>query len=178
VVLGRAEEEDELLRTRRDWLVGVDTGRVALVLQFAHGSRKFDTVLEPGTMAEGEICFWPGANPQRALVVEGLSSGVTVDRLPGHEDLEAFLDRVSAEVARDPWVRRSGGALRQVVPMVQKDGWWLRDRRGRGLPVEMDEPWTLLAISGGHPVDVAVEWDHRNLRPLAAVAAGLYQELR
>jgi hypothetical protein len=178
VVLGRAEEEDELLRTRRDWLAGVDSGRVALVLQFAHGTRGFDTVLDPGTMAEGELCFWPGANPQRALVVEGLSSGVAVGSLPGHEDIEAFLDRVSAEIARDPWARRSGGALRQVIPLVRKDEWWLRDRRGRGLRLQMDQPWTLLAISGGHPVDVAVEWDRRSLRPLAVVANGVYQELR
>jgi len=177
VVLGRAEEEDELLRTRRDWLAGLDGGRIALLLQFAHGSRRFETRLDPGTTLEGELCFWPGSNPQRVLVVEGRGSEVTVDRLPGSEDVDAFLDRVSAEVARDPWARRFGGALRQVVPVLGEDGWWLRDRRGLGLPFQSDHCWNLLAISGGHPVDVAVEWDHRFLAPLAVVADGVFQEL-
>ncbi|MBW2256196.1 MAG: SWIM zinc finger family protein [Deltaproteobacteria bacterium] len=178
VVLGCVEEEDELLRTRRDWLAGLDTGRIALVLQFAHGSRRFDTKLDPGTMVEGELCFWPGANPQRALLVEGQSSGVTVGDLPGHEDIDGLLDRVSTELGRDPWAHRFGGALRQVVPVFWKDEWWLRDHHGRALAFRSDHPWSLLALSGGHPVDVAVEWDHRFLSPLAVVADGVYQVLR
>jgi hypothetical protein len=34
--------------------------------------------------------------------------------------------------------------------------------------------WLLLALSGGHPVDVAGEWDGAAILPLGVVADGAY----
>ena len=39
------------------------------------------------------------------------------------------------------------------------------------------ETWTLAAISGGHPVVLAGEWDGTELLPLAAIVDGRYEPL-
>ncbi len=51
-------------------------------------------------------------------------------------------------------------------------GWLLRDRLGQALPLAADTAavwgWHLLAVGGGHPLDLVVEWDGFDVVPLAA----------
>ena len=39
------------------------------------------------------------------------------------------------------------------------------------------EHWALLALAGGHPVDLAGEWDGHALLPLGLVVCGQYHDL-
>ena len=49
------------------------------------------------------------------------------------------------------------------------DRWHLTDQAGNALPLASRESlWTLLAISGGHPVTVAGEWHPDGLLALTA----------
>jgi hypothetical protein len=54
-----------------------------------------------------------------------------------------------------------------VTPTANGATWYVRDGSGKGLPLAESRPWKLLALSGGHPVDLAGEWDGEALRPLA-----------
>jgi len=51
--------------------------------------------------------------------------------------------------------------------------WLLRDRAGQALPLAAGVGerwgWSLLAVSGGLPLDIAAEWDGFELTPLAAM---------
>ncbi|WP_041938716.1 MULTISPECIES: SWIM zinc finger family protein [Frankia] len=53
--------------------------------------------------------------------------------------------------------------------------WLLRDRAGQALALTADAGarwgWHLLALGGGHPLDLGVEWDGFELVPLAAMAS-------
>ncbi|WP_018637607.1 SWIM zinc finger family protein [Parafrankia elaeagni] len=61
--------------------------------------------------------------------------------------------------------RRSSG--------VESAGWLLRDSAGQALPLAGDAAarwgWWLLAVGGGHPLDLVVEWDSFDITPLSAV---------
>lgn len=177
-VVGQSLEEEERLKVQRNWLVGASTGRQALVLQFAVGAAPFATMLLPGTSFDGDLVFYPSALPLRALIRERRGSPSPLDRFPAAASIDALLDGWSAALARLPWLDRYPAVLRSVVPVPDEGSpWRLRDAAGVQLPLVRGDHWLLLALSGGHPVDVAGEWDGTSILPLGVVADGAYRVL-
>ncbi len=70
VVLGRAVEQEAGLKAQRTWILGRRTGRMALLLQFAHGASPLDGSLIPGVEVDGGLVYYPAALPMRALLRE------------------------------------------------------------------------------------------------------------
>ena len=172
VVVGQRIELDERFRSQRTWLVGVRSRREALVLQFAAGTATFGETFVPGTHGEAVLAFWPGAIPRRALVHERKGAVTPWEaRLPGHWTIDAFLAQVANDLARQPWGRLRACVLCDVVPTRHADSWMLIDSAGKAVPVWHPDWWPVLAISGGHPIDVAGEWNGEMLSPLFASTA-------
>jgi hypothetical protein len=181
IVLGQRTEVEGRLTVRHTWLLGEDTRRYALVLQFAASGSPFAEGFVSGTAWKSELAFYPGAFPLRAIVRSRAGGETRVKRLPGHETIEAFLDHASQATALQPWLERLPTALSGVVPLLDgrlEGGRWLvRDRAGEALPLAGGEHWTLLALSGGQPVNLAAEWYGEGLIPLGVVAGGTYRVL-
>ncbi|MBE1585652.1 SWIM zinc finger family protein [Nonomuraea angiospora] len=170
-VLGRRDEEQDRLTSRRVWLRGRRSGRAALVLSFAPQGQPLDASLVTGTTIEADLTFYPGAAPLRALVAArhdrgtddavryGSGAGGFVGGTPPGVSPEEALDEVAGVLGEDPWTESWPLVLAGVVPG--------RDSIG-GLPLHRAarDPWRLIAVSGGRPVTVAVEWTPRGLRPL------------
>ena len=55
--------------------------------------------------------------------------------------------------------------------------WRLRDNTGEALPLAKGDYWHALALGGGEPCDVVVEWNGRELQPLGMTVRGLYRTL-
>jgi hypothetical protein len=180
IVLGQRTVEEGRLKVRRTWLLGGETRRYALILQFAAAGAPFAEGFVSGTAVRGELAFYPGAYPLRAVVRSRSAGGNRVEKLPGHKTVEAFLDHSSRVTARQPWLERLPATLEGVVLLL--DGgpnggrWLVRDRAGEALPLAGGEHWALLSLSGGRPVDLAAEWDGEKLLPLG-VADGTYRIL-
>jgi hypothetical protein len=51
------------------------------------------------------------------------------------------------------------------------------DDEGRSLPLGGSAGWHLLALSGGHALDLFGEWDGHRFWPLAAFAGGTFVHL-
>ncbi len=180
VVLGARTAEEDRLRVRRTWLRGEDTGRTALLLAFAAGGQPLEPGPAPGTRLAASLAFFPGAHPVRALVAERTGDPQPVAAIPGHASLHGALGDWAAALARNPWTEQLTLPLRGVVPVREGARWLLRDADGAGLPLAPaadDAAWTLLALGGDGPVDVACEWDGAALLPLAAVAEGRFHVL-
>ncbi|MDQ3184379.1 MAG: SWIM zinc finger family protein [Actinomycetota bacterium] len=180
IVLGQRTVDEGRLKIRRTWLVG-DPRRYALILQFAATGAPFAEGFVSGTMIRGELAFYPGAYPLRAIVRSRTGGGARAEKLPGHGTVEAFLDHASTATARQPWLERLPAVLEGVVPVFDggPDGgrWLVRDSDGGALPFAGGEHWTLLSLSGARPVDLAAEWDGETLLPLGVVAGGTYRIL-
>ena len=59
-VVGQRSELEERLRVRRTWLIGRETGRPALLLDFAHMSQPVAEVpIPPGTAIDADLAFFP-----------------------------------------------------------------------------------------------------------------------
>ncbi|MEV5889329.1 SWIM zinc finger family protein [Nonomuraea fuscirosea] len=194
-VLGRRDEQQDRLTARRVWLRGRRTGRPALILSFAPQGQALDASLVTGTTIDADLTYYPGAAPLRALVatrhgiltppartpapdttpsrhtpskatpskatpsqVESSGDARLWDVPPGVSADEA-LDEVARALAEDPWTESWPLVLAGAVPGRTEIGglpWHPRSR----------DPWRLIAVSGGWPLTVAVEWTPQGLRPL------------
>jgi hypothetical protein len=178
IVLGQRTEDEGRLRARRTWLLGADTLRYALILQFAASGTPFAESFISGTVVEGELAFYPGAYPLRAVVRSRAGAATRTEELPGHGTVEAFLDHTSTVTAGQPWLERLPVTLEAVVPLLDEGRWLVRDRDGEALPLTGGDHWSLLSLSGGHPVDLAAEWDGEMLLPLGVVARGTHRMIQ
>lgn len=159
-VLALRDEDQDPLVVRRVWLHGHDTGRPALILTFTPPGQRPDDSLVPGTVIDAALAFYPGAAPLRALVTEAEPT----DRpAPAGVSVAEGLREVGRMLAADPWVESWPLVLRDVVPGAGTLG---------GLPLHPRDrdPWRLIAVAGGRPVTVAVEWTPAGVRPLATWA--------
>ncbi|NRQ40502.1 SWIM zinc finger family protein, partial [Nonomuraea sp. NN258] len=166
-VLGRRDEEQDRLTSRRVWLRGRATGRAALILSFAPPGQPLDASLVTGTTIDADLTFYPGAAPLRALVAARRTpwpddpGGAVPDRagVPPGVSPDDALDEVAEALAGDPWIESWPLVLSGVVPERASLG---------GIPLRpgSHDPWRLLAVSGGRPVTVAAEWTPLGLRPL------------
>ncbi|MEV7969339.1 SWIM zinc finger family protein [Sphaerisporangium sp. NPDC088356] len=182
-VLGRRDEEQDRLVSRRVWLRGRASGRPALVLSFAPAGQALDASLVTGTSIDADLAFYPGGSPLRALVA--VRHGGVPAWPPAGVGVRAALAEVAAALEGDPWLDSWPVVLGPVIPARRGDLWLLADASPRqgaselqgaaddppaveGMPLRPSAglPWRLLAVSGGHAVTVAAEWTPRGLRPL------------
>ncbi|MBT8224811.1 MAG: SWIM zinc finger family protein [Dactylosporangium sp.] len=182
-VVGIREEREEQLRVRRVWLRGERTGRSALLLGFSGPRRspgadpaadadlKTGSDLMPGTRVEADLCFYPGAQPLRALIAHRHRAPLP-GAAPSGTAIDTALDQHAAALARDPWLERWPMVLAEVVPVAGDAAgqWFVAERQGSALPLDLTgtDPWRLVGAAGGSPTTIAAEWSAAGLRPLTA----------
>jgi hypothetical protein len=173
LVAGKIVTEEDSLKAQRTWLLGLESGNVALILQFAYGAQPLDTSLVVGTAFAGKIVYFDSAVPQRALLksrqaVDDDPGGVGTD-LMAYGLIEGALDAYAAALAANPWVERFPMLLGEVTPARSGARWFLRDSDCCALPLAARfDPWPLVAVGGGRPKDVFCEYDGDTLLPLSA----------
>ncbi len=170
-VVGQVVEEEQRLRSRRTWLLGRESGRRALVLDFAAGTAAFEPGPPLGMAFEGEVAFYPSTLPMRALIkVPGepgpISGVMSVDR-----NIEEGLRRYAEAIGANPWTLRTLMVLEQAQFGLAGGEWFVADREGRSLPVRprFGGAWRALSVGGGRPVTLSAEWDGQVLLPLAVL---------
>lgn len=174
MVLGQYEVAEESLRARYCWLLGVQTGRYALLLDYAWGGQAFEQVYDTGAQLHGELVYYPGSWPQRALLRSQAPSQAPLKSLPGVPDLESLCQRYAEAIASNPWLPRIPALLSRVTPAGAPGQWVLIDKAGRCVPCSATEEvaWAIAAQSGGHPIPLFGEWDGEAFTPLSLLADG------
>lgn len=179
LALGSRSGEADGLRYQRTWLHGQNSGRAALLLDFAARNQVLPGHPPVGSEFDGELVFYPSAWPQRALIkTQGNPS--TGDKLPaGHARCAGLQDAYADALAQLPWLERFPALLRAVTPLWRDQRWLLVDADGAGLPLApaCSNAWELLAVSGGQPLDVFAEFDGDSLLPLTYGRDGQLQTL-
>ncbi len=170
-VLGQISGDEEGLQFRRVWLRGSRTKRYALILDFVFGYAGFEEYFKVGGQFEGEMVYYPGKNQLRALKKSSGAVGVGFQAIEGSNTIHSFLEEYADAMAQNPWTNRVPAYFNQVIPIWEEDALWFQDQEDNLLPaIPADvSSWKLLAISGGHPMDVFGEWEDNQFRPLAAI---------
>lgn len=180
LAMGQWVEDGDRVRTQRTWLIGLESRRPALLLNFSAMGAPFGEAPLPGIRQRATLTYYPGAAPVRARMEQRLGEPVVITELPvGYETIEAFLSEIASILGRQPWTDRFLCVLRRATPITLDEGqqWYVRDSEGTALPLLGWDHWRLLALSGGHPVAVAGEWDGVAMRPLGVCCDGRYHPL-
>lgn len=169
LVAGQATVQDEALITRRTWLCSAGDdgeGHTALLLDFAPPGRPLPPPLPTGQTVQAEVCFAPGACPQRGVLREEVPARAPASDLPPGVPLDTLLERHGAALALNPWLERSAHLVGPVW-LLPGEPWRVQDAGG-SLPLGGGERarLTLLAVSGGQPVTLFGEWNGAALTPL------------
>jgi hypothetical protein len=171
LVLAQRTDEEDRIRSRATWLYGQATRRWALLLQFAAGAQGFELTLPAGTCFDGELCFYPGALPLRALIRQQSATAPMLEAPPAF-GFTALLDTHADALARQPFLDSWPALLADVVPDVAAGV--LRDAGGGELALApgFRHGLHLAALSGGHPLPLMGEWDGDAFLPLSCWHAG------
>ncbi|MEU1801104.1 SWIM zinc finger family protein [Streptomyces sp. NPDC019937] len=180
LVLGGQDSEDGKLTTRRIWLRGRTTGRMALLLSFGAAGRSPDPALPPGLVLDADLVYYPGTRPLRAALgtrypptaAAAAAEAPAAAGAPDGGGIDAALAAYGEALSADPWLEDWPVVLSGVTPVPGADGWQLADEAaGTALPVDprclgRTNLWQLTAISGGRPVTVFGTCGHRGITPL------------
>jgi hypothetical protein len=169
LVTGQRVDDEDRIRVQRTWLRGRESGRDALVLHFAAFNQQLDRTFAPGTAFTGELVYFESAFPLRALVRSREEGSPPPASPPACASISQAGEGYAAALAAQPWLEAFPVVLDGLVAFRDGDGWLVRDVEGTAWPVTpaFARGWHLLAVSGGHPVTLAGEWDGRYLLPLA-----------
>jgi len=170
-VLGQHTWPEERLTARRSWLYGQNSGRTALVLEFAFGNQPFATPLLVQSTYAGELAFFPGLLPMRAVPITLTRQANPTSKRPALHSAGTLLDAYATALAHQPWLRELPASLRAVVTRSAAGTWEAYDTEmAATLPLRLPDDargWHLLALSGGQPLALFGEWDGRALRVLS-----------
>jgi hypothetical protein len=172
LVLGQRVEEEDRLRVQRIWLWGMQSGRAALILHFAHAQQPLDASFITGTAPEAELVFFPSAYPLRAIVKQRYGAPATSERISGYAKIIDAHEAFVGAMAANPWLEKIPIPLLGVTPLRRGDVWLVRDAEDRALKIapRFEFGWTMLALSGGQEIDIFGEWDGDHFWPLSAFA--------
>ena len=153
-VIGQAVAVEDRLTVLRTWLIGRETRRPALVLDFAAGGKPLDPSLPPGVVLDAELAFFPGSAPLRALVKERHDAPVPLAALSGGSTIAAAFAAYGSALAKNPWMELYPIILDDVVLQEDDGAWSARDASGAVVPLapRFGRGWHLLALEGGGPL--------------------------
>jgi len=174
-VAAQTIDQEKHLITQKTWLIDGDSGRAAMVLNFAAGGAPLDRSLMVGTEFMGEVVYFPAATELRAIVKSRTASPVSVRNIKGCSVTEA-LETYARALSQSPWLGSQWPmALEAVVPVMHGEGRWvLQDSEGAGVAIDrrFGKTWELRSLSGGQGIQVFGEWNGQELFPMAAMIAG------
>jgi SWIM zinc finger len=165
--VGMVDTAEYRLDTRRVWLYGADSRRWAVIMSFAPPGGPLDDTVLAGYVLHARLHFYPGSGQFRALVGEQTSA--TAGRtMPPAESFTDVRTRFAHLIAADPWAARLPVVI-NAAPVPGPGPWRMRAASGECCEIIdlAEEPWPLLARSGGEPIDVFGEWSARGFRPLS-----------
>ncbi len=175
-VTGQWVDDEGRVRSQRSWVIGRETNRVGLMLQFAPAGQAFAESIVAGTEQEGTIVFYPGTSGQRGKFLKRDQQVSSLrKRPPGSATIEDFLAAVADQIASGPWLQSFGAMLYDVTIVMRDEEWFIRDRAGQSIPLRGRDHWKMMAITGGHPFDLSGEWDGYGLRPLGFITDGTFR---
>lgn len=178
-VLGRRVITEEDLQVQRVWLQGKESKRSALLLNFAHRSQALECLAVPGTQWQGTLVFYPGLYPIRAALKHREQSTAWTEPKAGHPSIEAAIAQYGIAMAQNPWLETFPMLLTAVMPYWEGKTCCLADGAGArvGLDSGFKQEWMLMALSGGHPVQIFGEWNGSTLMPLSLGVQGRWISL-
>lgn len=170
LVLGAHRSDDGRLQQQRTWL-RAPNGTVVVVLDFAGQGQGLATPQLAGALLDTTVARYPGSAPKRAMFVSPIAPLGLATTLGEGGSISEALHQESQAVATSPWRTRHPVMMSGVTVGLGGPG-WIRDAEGNSLPLVDANLDSLLALTGGHAVDIFGELEDGHVRPLTVVVEG------
>ncbi len=176
LLAGQENEDIDDITVQRNWFIGCQTGRMALILNFSTRFSTFEYHFMPGTVMEAEFAFFPSVTPYRAAVKMQRSVEDALKSIPEMlESWDAAFERKTLLLEQNPWYNDMVMTMKNVRPGRQGKQWGVCDQHLKFVPVtegfDMDKLLNWLVISGNKANNIAFVLRNNNILPL-----GIFQE--
>ena len=173
-VLGHRQQQDEQLRVQYTWLAGVQSGRPAMLLDFAAGNQPLPAGWRIGQVVDAELVYFDGAPLLRGLVKQRFEGLPSRQQLPGPVDIATLQRRFAALLSENPLLERWPAVIGPVRIAIDGARAGFVDAEGRRIPAPRDfkHAWHFEALSGGAAINVFGLWDGQALDPISVEREG------
>jgi hypothetical protein len=171
LVMGQETELEEELVIQRNFLLGLNTGRKALILNFATRFTTIENPPVPGTILKAELAFFPSVLPHRAVVKmqNGFESNLNLlpVMLSGWEQVYQH----KAELLKiNPFVTDMVVLIDGVSLVRQEKEWLMADKDGFYMKIsdlfDLKKLMKWLAFSGNEKTGAAAILRNGKVYPL------------
>ena len=172
LVLGKKQEVlDDKLTMLRVWLYGTQSGRQAMLVEYAPAHLPIVAPVLPGTLVRAVLAFYPSNLPYRAQIKQQGAVNAQTPIQPEPLAGWAAAHRQAAEwLSKSPWADQYPQYVAGLTLVNNQNTWLLRDSEGAVMEIdpafEEEKIWQLLAVSGGAPLDCFVLRSGGNVTPL------------
>jgi hypothetical protein len=168
-VLGHRQSQEDKLRVQSTWLSGIESGRIALVLEFAAGAQPLSPALRIGQVVAAELVYYEGVPPLRAAVKQRIKDEPSRHVLPAGVDSKTLQTRFAALLAENPFVERWPVVLGPVKTSIQGARTHFTDVSGRRIAASPNfrHGWLLDSLAGGGALAVFGLWDGHLFDPVS-----------
>ena len=173
-VLGHRQTANEQVRTQYTWFAGIDSGRMALLLDFAVGNQPFPANFRTGQVTDAELVFFDGEPPLRALIKQRTTFGAVQSALPRPIDVSGLQELYSSLLVTNPWLETWPVVLGPVIPHSRGGQLQLVDSQGRHVLARsgLKHGWHFEALAGGGPLTLFGLWNGHVFDPITVEHQG------
>lgn len=172
LVIGQTDGEEEQLHWRKTWLIGAQSGRFAILLDYAWGNQGFTMDWPIASAYNGEMVFYPSAFPTRAIFKQYRFNNEPIDSLKGYVSFKELTSAFAKALAKKPLLYTIPALIANVKVIAEKESYYLVDTHQDRilLFVEVKKAWSIIALSGGQAINIFGEWNGKSLTPLSIFA--------
>ncbi|MCP5493780.1 MAG: SWIM zinc finger family protein [Leptospiraceae bacterium] len=178
LVLGRQQEIEQDLTVQYNWLFGENSKQYALVLNFAYKNQPIDLNLVPGTKLKAELVYFPSNYPMRAVLKE-VKETLEFRKVSGFQNWQEMLEHYSDALSHYPWITKLPILVQNLTPYLDVENRILVDQKKNFVKIanSFTAHWTVVACSGGKPLDFFLVYEGGFVTPLGVWIDDLYMVL-
>jgi hypothetical protein len=172
LVIGQTNGEEEQLQWRKTWLIGAQSGRFAILLDYAWGNQGFTMDWPMASAYNGEMVFYPGAFPTRAIFKQYRFNNQPINNLKGYITLKELSTAFAKALAKNPLLYTIPGLIANVHIITKNESHYIVDAHQQRILLfaEAKKVWSIIALSGGQAINIFGEWNGKGLTPLSVFA--------
>ncbi|MDX2245940.1 MAG: SWIM zinc finger family protein [Bacteroidia bacterium] len=149
LVVSKTVESENNLTTEKIYLYGANSSRIGLLLYFYAAHQLPQHVFTSGSVFSGELCFYPGVLPLRALIRQQSPEKLTFKEVTGVTRLSEMVNLISSRLSENPFQKNIPFVLSKMKIVFEADNWFLQDETQDIFAIKNTEDlcWNILAIS-------------------------------
>lgn len=167
--IGLNETKEDRLTVRKSYFINAQ-GQIALILDYIFGRAKVKALQLDKTYT-AELFFYPGNNPQRAVIntLTRSHQALEVHGL-GMDNLDSLREDIKHQLLENPLLTSAAFFVEDLELRRSEKEFLVVDKHGRAMPVELSESWfTRLALAAKETkVSLLLEWRRSGISVISA----------